>query len=67
MSEDVSNLILEHLRHIRGKVDATAFDVVDLKTGVTALEIQGAAVNRHLDRLDERVARIERRFDLAEV
>lgn len=73
MTDDQTNLVLEHLRHIRGKVDRIADDVQDLKIRVTALEEgmagvhQGlAGINRRLDRLDERVERIERRLELTE-
>ncbi|HEX4156892.1 MAG TPA: hypothetical protein VHY79_00315 [Rhizomicrobium sp.] len=66
MTDDVTNLVLEHLRHIRGKVDATALDIDDLKTRMTAVEIQVSAMNRRMDRLDERTARIERRLELAD-
>jgi hypothetical protein len=66
MSEDVANLMLEHPRHIHGKVDAISLDIDDLKTRMTAVEIQVSAMSRRMDRLDERVARIERRLEFAD-
>lgn len=36
MTED--NLVIEHLRHIRGRVDQIAEDVTDLKQRMTSLE-----------------------------
>lgn len=63
MSDDITNEALEHPGPVRITTNGTAVDVAYLKTRVTALEIQSAAMNRHLDRLDECIARIERRFD----
>lgn len=73
MTENVENLVLEHLRHIRGKVDKIADDVADLKLRVGSLEehaallhTDNAALAVRLDRLDSRVDRLERRLDLRE-
>ena len=38
MTDNVENLVLEHLRHIREKVDRIADDVADLKTHAGSLE-----------------------------
>lgn len=71
MSQQTDNLVLEHLRHIRGRVDSMSLDVVDLKTRISALEeMQGqvlvllGAMGKRMDRTDERLARVERRLDL---
>lgn len=71
MSQQSDNLVLEHLRHIRGRVDSMSLDVVDLKTRISALEeMQGqvlvllGAMGKRMDRTDERLARVERRLDL---
>ncbi len=70
MADDTDNLVLEHLRYIRGRLDTVYNDVRDLKMRMTNLEETGAvasaAINRRLDRMDERIERIERRLDLAE-
>jgi len=73
MAESTDNLVLEHLRHIRGAVDALREDMRDLKTRVGRLEINVAQIQVALaehsvrfDRLDARVEPIERRLDLAE-
>ncbi len=73
MTADVSHLILEHLKHIRASTDAMALDIVDLKARMTGIEIQVGQVqvslagqSQRLDRLEERIARIERRLDLVE-
>jgi outer membrane murein-binding lipoprotein Lpp len=74
------NLVLEHLRHIRAKVDKTADDVSDLKTRMSRLESAMLSVKREVadgfeaeirqqsafDKLTERVQRIERRLELNE-
>ena len=65
MMDDIANLTLEHPRHIRAKVDAMSLDIDDFKARMTAVEMQVAAMSRGMDRLDERVARIERRLELA--
>lgn len=38
MSGNVENLVLEHLRHIRRRIDQIADDVGDLKHWMTGLE-----------------------------
>ena len=68
MADGTDNLVLEHLRHIRDRVDTMAPDIQDLKVRMTNLEeatIRGyATLNRRLDRHDERFERIERRLEL---
>jgi len=38
MTDETSNLILEHLRHIRTKVDVVSLDVEDMKLRMSMLE-----------------------------
>lgn len=78
MTEEVNNLILEHLRHIRGRVDQISEDMKDVKLRLSAVENGLSLVRREIvlgdetdyrqqvsiDRLVERVQRIERRLDL---
>lgn len=78
MSENVENLLLEHLRHIRGRVDQIADDVTDLKHRMTSLEHGMSLIKREihfgdevdgrqqvsLDRIVERIERLERRLEL---
>jgi hypothetical protein len=66
MTDETANLILEHMRYIRARVDAIFMDVEDLKVRMTANEMQVAAMGRRLDRMDERLGRIERRLELVE-
>lgn len=73
MTDDVENLVLEHLRQIRASIEKLAGDVADIKIRVGSLEehvslihADLASMNRRLDRLDSRVDRIERRLELNE-
>jgi hypothetical protein len=76
---NTENLVLEHLRHIRGRVDQIAEDMGDLKHRMSALEQSMSLVKREinlseetdarqqitLDKLAERIGRIERRLELS--
>jgi len=78
MNENVENLVLEHLRHIRGRVDQIADDLGDLKQRMSGLESAMNLVRREvalgdetdarqqvtLDKLNVRIERIERRLEL---
>jgi len=71
MTDNVESLILEHLRHIRSKMDAVSLDMSDIKSRVSSLEeTQGqllvtmGGLGKRMDRFDERLGRIERRLDL---
>lgn len=79
MTENIENLIVEHLRHIRGRIDQIAEDLTDIKHRMTSLETGMALVKREvaagddtdarqqvsLDRLVQRIERIEKRLDLS--
>jgi outer membrane murein-binding lipoprotein Lpp len=78
MTADPESLVLEHLRHIRARVDQIAEDVTDLKHRMTSLESGMSLVRREvafgdetdarqqaaLDKLVSRIERIERRLEL---
>jgi archaellum component FlaC len=71
MTNNVESLILEHLKHIRGKVDVISLEVQDLKSRASATEEMLGQVlvliggqGKRMDRFDERLARIEKRLDL---
>ncbi|MBP1805724.1 hypothetical protein [Rubellimicrobium aerolatum] len=80
MTEEPFNLVLEHLKRIQSKLDVLSLDMGELKLRMTEvegrlgehtrlfghLEVGMSALNGRIDRLDERVARIERRLDLIE-
>lgn len=78
MSESIDNLVLEHLRAIRADLGLLKDDVREVKFRLTALE-RGQARSHSdyaelygdharqqaaIDRLAERVERVERRLDL---
>ena len=78
MSDNVENLVLEHLRHIRGKVDQIADDMSDLKLRMSSLESAMGLVKHEvahgdetdarqqlaLDKIVSRIQRIESRLEL---
>jgi predicted nucleic acid-binding Zn-ribbon protein len=71
MTEDVSLLMLEQLKHIRRTVERTEEDVQDLKLRVADLErhhaysaVTDARLQSSLDKMTERLDRIERQLDL---
>ena len=61
MAEQPENLVLEHLRHIRGTVDRIAGDVSELRTRVGRLERSLAEMHvtlaEHSVRMDKTDAR----------
>jgi chromosome segregation ATPase len=63
---DVENLVLEHLRPIRAAVDDLRMDMREVNNRLGILEAQSASLSNRLDRVGERVERIERRRDLIE-
>jgi predicted nucleic acid-binding Zn-ribbon protein len=66
MSPATENLVLEMLRAIRATQDRHSEDLREIKGRLGILEQQYANLSTRLDRMDERVSRIEKRLDLAE-
>ena len=78
MADESENLVLTFLRRLDARMDRIEPELRDLKERMTSLELGMASVRRELvgqaegdarlharfDRLDDRVARIERRLDL---
>ncbi len=78
MSDNIENIVLEHLRHIRGRVDQIADDMSDLKHRMSSLELSIVSVKHEvahgdetdarqqvtLDRIVDRIQRIEKRLEL---
>ena len=64
MTNSTDNLVLEHLRAIRGTLDRHTQDLHEIKGRIGLLEEQYAGLSRRVDRIDERVGRIETRLDL---
>lgn len=65
MSEEPENLTLVYLRRIDEKIDRLADDVRELKTRMGLVEAQYASLSSRIDRMDDRVQRIERRLDIS--
>ena len=73
MSEQADNIVPEMLRRIRASHERTEFDISELKSRVSGIELNQGQVlvslgtlNQRLDRFDERLSRIERRLDLVD-
>lgn len=78
MSDNVENIVLEHLRHIRSRVDQIADDMSDLKHRMSSLESAMVSVKHEvahgdetdarqqvtIDKIIDRIQRIERRLEL---
>ncbi|MBK8508986.1 MAG: hypothetical protein IPL51_10145 [Candidatus Competibacteraceae bacterium] len=70
--EELASVTLEHLRHIRKRVDQIAsVDIV--KARLTSLESQAASIHAdmaivhvRIDRVDSRLDHLERRLDLSD-
>ena len=60
---ETDNIVLEHLRHIRGALDNVRDDIREIKQCVGNLEDQYANMSNRLDRMD---VCIERRLDLTD-
>lgn len=80
MTDAAESLVIEPLRHIRGRADRIAEDMTELKQRLSSVETSMTLVKREiaagdetdarqqvdLDRVIERLDRIERRLDLVE-
>jgi phage shock protein A len=77
--ENVDNIIIEHLRNMRGKIDQIGDDVREMKHRLNNVEATQGTILQHLghlatsiaqqqlsfDRMTERVEMIEKRLDIA--
>ena len=66
MSDQPDNLILVLLRRMDEKLDRLGDDMHDIKVRTTNVESGVAALNRRMDRFEDRLERIERRLDIVE-
>jgi hypothetical protein len=73
MAEPSDNLVLEHLRYMRGRLDFIVEEmqgmnrrVILTEQSVANLFAGGAGAQDEIERLKSRVARIERRLDMVE-
>ncbi len=63
MAEDTNNLVVEHLRHIRGRVDTLADDMSDVKTRLISIDRYLVAIHGDAASQGERPAALETRID----
>jgi len=63
---EIEDLVLEHLRAIRATQDRHSDDLREIKGRLGILEQQYASVSNRIDRIDERIFRIEKRLELVE-
>ena len=73
MSEETTSLVLEHLRHIRSRVDGLTGDMrqVILRLGaverhVAGFHISDVGQNAEIDGLKQRLDRVERLLELTD-
>lgn len=78
MTDNVENLVLEHLRAIRSQIDQIASDIREIKHRIVTVEAGMGTINQQIghlqhaiagqqvsfDRLTERVERVERRLEM---
>ena len=64
MAEEPHNLILEHLRAIRGSQERMEHDIKDLKFRVGQIEQTLAHHSSRFDRVETRLEHIEKRLGL---
>jgi predicted nuclease with TOPRIM domain len=64
--EVTNELIFETLKVLQKAVGDLRDDAREIKGHLGILESQYASISNRLDRMDDRVARIERRLDLVE-
>lgn len=67
MADDPNNLVLEHLRAIRGEIGEIKVDLTEIKTRLGHMEGLYANLSGRVDRMAGDVAQIKRRLDLVEV
>lgn len=67
MANTTDNLVLEHLKAIRTKQDEHSSVLLEIKERLGILEGGYASLSNRIDRIDERVGRIEKRLELVEV
>ena len=73
MAEEIESAVLEMLRRMRASQERVELDLGEIKVRLSSLEeTQGqllvllGTMNKRMDRFDERMNRIERRFDLVD-
>ena len=65
-AEVTNELIFETLKAIQGSLSRLVDDMHEVKERLGFLEMQYASLSNRLDRMDQRIERIERRLGLIE-
>jgi predicted nucleic acid-binding Zn-ribbon protein len=67
------NIVLEHLRHIRGAGDGLREDMREVKHRIGSIErevahvhVKVAELSERVDRVSDRLERVEKRLDLTD-
>lgn len=61
---ETDNIVLEHLRAIRAVQSQHTDDLREIKGRLGILEAQYASLSNRVDRLDDRLARVQQRLEL---
>jgi hypothetical protein len=74
VTDNVESLILEQFRRLNARMDKKDLEDLETKMRLSSIDdhlaglmMSSAGINSRLDRLEERVGRIERRLDLTDV
>jgi archaellum component FlaC len=74
MTENVENITLQFMRRLDTRLDRLEHNIDDIKLRMTATEehlasimMSIAGVNSRMDKIDQRLTRVERRLDLTDV
>jgi archaellum component FlaC len=74
VSDNLESLVLEQLRRLNQRFDRFELENLDVKMRLSSIDehlagmmMSISGINSRLDRLEERVGRIERRLDLTDV
>jgi hypothetical protein len=66
MADEPDNLVLQHLRAIRERVDLIGERQMEMMQRIGSIEVQLANLSVRVDRIDARLDRVERRLGLLE-
>ncbi len=66
MADEPDNLVLHLLRRLNQRTEPISEDLREVSIRFAHVEENRVGVNRRLDRLDQRVDRIEKRLELAD-
>jgi septation ring formation regulator EzrA len=81
MTDETANMVLEMMKRIRASQERTELEIVDIKGRLTAMDESMALMrtdlahlhtmyapqSKRIDRIEDRLSRIERRLELVEV